>query len=93
LLSQTLFLSTLAMAFGYPMLSPIGKAKVVNTSNIVASVAHIAQIVILAAAGKLTVVNVCVAVVITKTIFLLYRLTAVYKYRHLFVNKEECEKI
>lgn len=71
-----------SMVLGYPTLSPMGLARFANLSVIGASVVHITQLLLLFATGRLTVVTVCIATIITESIALLLRVIAVLKNMH-----------
>ncbi|MDO5728173.1 MAG: oligosaccharide flippase family protein [Actinomycetaceae bacterium] len=82
-LMMPIFVITLPIyLLGFPTLSPLGAAHAVNQSVIVASVVHVVMLVALFASGTLTVKTVIVATFITECVMLIYRIVAIFKYRH-----------
>ncbi len=72
--------------FGFPMLSPLGLAKIANISVIVGAIIHSLQLVILYFTAILTVETVCIATCITETVILIIRVFAVIKNRNRLKN-------
>lgn len=67
--------------FGYPALSPIGKAKQANVAIMLSTCVSLAAFVLLWATGNITVQNVCVAASMMNAISFSYRFYTFCRYR------------
>lgn len=76
--------SLISTFVGYPILTPVGLSKYVNYSNIFGMLLQIAQIAILFAVGKVSIVALCIATVVTKFAQLLFRVIVILKNRAEF---------
>lgn len=80
LMMLILFITLPVYLLGFPTLSPLGGAKAVNQSVIVASIFHVAALSIAFACGFLNIYSVVLLTFCTEMIILLYRSLAVVKY-------------
>lgn len=80
LMMLILFITLPVYLLGFPTLSPLGGAKAVNQSVIVASIFHVAALSITFACGLLDIYSVVLLTFCTEMIILLYRSVAVVKY-------------
>lgn len=86
LMVPVIWLAFPAMLFGFPTLTPMGLSTHANKSNVYGALLHILQLAILFAIGKLTVITICLATVVTEVFTISYRLAIVYKYRDRMRN-------
>lgn len=75
--------------FGFPVLSPMGKAKYANISVIIGAVLHACMLGGMYIAGVLNVVNICIATCITEVVILSIRIGVVVKNRHLMKGEKK----
>lgn len=80
LMMLILFITLPVYLLGFPTLSPLGGAKAVNQSVIVASIFHVAALSIAFAFGLLDIYSVVLLTFCTEMIILIYRSVAVVKY-------------
>lgn len=80
LMMLILFITLPVYLLGFPTLSPLGGAKAVNQSVIVASIFHVAALSTAFAFGFLDIYSVVLLTFCTEIIILLYRSVAVVKY-------------
>lgn len=80
LMMLILFITLPVYLLGFPTLSPLGGAKAVNQSVIVASIFHVAALSITFAFGLLDIYSVVLLTFCTEMIILIYRSVAVVKY-------------
>ena len=80
LMMLILFITLPVYLLGFPTLSPLGGAKAVNQSVIVASIFHVAALSTAFACGFLNIYSVVLLTFCTEMIILLYRSLAVVKY-------------
>lgn len=70
--------------FGFPVMGAMGISKYANYSIFAGTAAHIIGIVILALTSNISGVTLAAMTSVSEWVILLYRITAVYKHRHLF---------
>lgn len=83
LLTPVILLAFPGMLFGFPVLSPLGLSKYANMSNVFGAVLQVLQLTILFSIGRLSIVTICIATVVTELATLSFRLVIVWRYRHL----------
>ena len=88
-LLPVVMLSLPSYVFGFPMLSPMGKAKFANISVIIGAVCHACMLGGMYLAGVLNVVNICIATCITETIILCIRVGVAVKNCHLMKGEKK----
>lgn len=66
---------------GFPMLSSMGLTKFANYSTIFGSVMHLVNLAVLYVTGYMNVVTLGIAVSVTETLILLFRLSVIWKHR------------
>ena len=83
LLAPVVFFSYPGMLFGFPVLSPMGLAKKVNSSTIYGALLQIVMLVGLHLSVGITPGRICVATCITEIFICAYRVITVFRHRHL----------
>ena len=84
LMMLILFITLPVYLLGFPTLSPLGGAKAVNQSVIIASIFHVAALSVTFALGFLNIYSVVILTFCTEMIILLYRAAAVIKYWKIY---------
>ena len=82
----------LSVMFGWPVLGSIGKMKQVTASTIMSAVFNIALLLVLAAFGQLTLINIAIARVVTEFSLIIIRYSWFRKYRYLFADYSRSTK-
>lgn len=92
LLTPVLVFSYPTVLIGYPILAVLNKEKLLTTASVSAALFHIAGLIILAATGNFTIVNVAILRCATELVMLLLRVIFVARCRDLMIeSKKELE--
>ncbi|WP_433959449.1 oligosaccharide flippase family protein [Cytobacillus horneckiae] len=81
-------MSPIIYILGFPVLTPMGLSKHANYSIISASIIHLFMLTIVFLMGEFNVIVLCILVVITESLILLYRIIVVWKHRDMFPIKK-----